>query len=358
MLKTSEHSTVERKRTGVSVIELCEAGRYREAAVFAEGVSPTDAEGLLGLGMVEIARGSLTAAKDYLSKLAFSSEALAGRAKVQLAVAYWYGGETAEAKDLLRDLDDTFEKLLLKAIIEARPKYALRLLDKAAGFEVRPGMAGRLHNQRALIFRNMGKLDEAIQEYEAALYFFEQDQSDCIALVLNNLARVYFEFGDSDRALEYANRAVKLLKDDSGNLGKALDEKSRILLAQGKNKEAGAAGREAIAVLRAADRKEWLVEALLTHARVLRADEDQRELEVLREAEAVCRFLDRQDLLIDVLRAKMSLAEIVLSQTECRLLETALRACNGSYRSVAVKLHTSHPRIMRLVKKHKIDRNL
>ncbi len=212
-----------RECTAVSVIGLCEAGRYRLAWEMAQSVEPS--ENLLGLGMVEIQRGNLDAAKDYLSQIAFGSNGLSGRAKIHLAVAYWYGGERSEAKDLLKTAPDSFEKFLLRAIIEDRPKYALRLLDKCAAYSVRPGMAGRLHNQRALIYRKVNQLDAAIQEYEAALYFFEQEQSDCTALVFINLAGVYLDFGELDRANSQIDKAISLLQDDPPHLGKALDTK-------------------------------------------------------------------------------------------------------------------------------------
>jgi len=340
---------------GVSLIELCRAGRYREAQAVAEGLSANTPEIVLGLGMVEIYRGNLGVAKDLLSDLAFQVGDLADRAKVHLSHAYQLSGEVEEAKDILKQVPDGFEKLLLKAILETRPKYALKILDKAALFEVRPGMQGRVHNRRALIFRSLGEPDRAIQEYEAALFFFEQDGSDCAPLVLNNLARVYTEFNELDRALCYAERAITLLQDDPPHLGKALDEKARILLAQGQTESAIKISRDAVSVLRRSDRKEWLIESLLTHARMLRAASNDHEHEVLHEAEANCRYLDRADLLVDVLKAKAELAEITWHRAERRLIETALVACGGSVRRVAAKLGTHHQGISRLIQRHNIS---
>src|SRR5689334_14315632 len=109
---------VVRERTAVSVVELYDAGRYRLAQELAAGLTGETAAELLALGLVEIARGNLDVARDWLSKLAFSSDRLAARARAHLAYAYILSGEVAEAKDLLKDLPDNFHKLLLKAIIE------------------------------------------------------------------------------------------------------------------------------------------------------------------------------------------------------------------------------------------------
>jgi tetratricopeptide (TPR) repeat protein len=344
--------TVVRECTSISLIDLCEAGRYRLAeSVVADGI-----QGLLGLGMVEIAKGNLEAAKDYLSRLAFSDESLADRAKVQLAVAYWFGGEATEAKDLVNSVPDSFEKFLLKAIIESRPKYALRFLKKCEGYSVRPGMAGRMHNQRAIILRKLGQLDEAIQEYEAALYFFEQDQSDCVTIVLNNLAGVYLDFGEIEQAQSYVDKAISLIGDDLPHLGKFLDQKSQIFLAQNDYSAARKQSESAISVLRKTDRKEWLIEALLTYAKALRAQHDERELQVLEQAADVCQFLQRDDLLIDVLKRRLELAQQISIEAEKLLVQTALSA--GSYRAAAVRLQTTHPRVMRLVKKFGLEKHL
>jgi tetratricopeptide (TPR) repeat protein len=348
--------TVERGRTGVSVIDLCDAGRYREAQLEVGGLGLDRPESALAVGMVEIYRGNLGIAKDYLTPIAFGSELLSGRARVHLAHAYYLSGEANEAKALLKDAPESFGKFLLKALIEPRPKYALRLLDKCAAYDVRPGLAGRLHNQRAMIYRKLCDLERAIPEYEAALYFFEQDHSDCLPLVLNNLAGVYLDYREFERAHHYADRAISLLNDDLPHLGKALDQKAQILLAGGDFKGSRLKSEQAARLLRQSGRKEWLVESLLTYARALRSDKDEREFAVLQEASDICRHLQRSDLLIDVLQRRHQLSLIVSEKTERLLLETALDACKGSFRAVAVRLKTTHPRITRLVKKHGLTR--
>lgn len=343
---------LERMRSAASVVDLCDAGRYREAEEALEGLRPETPGDFLALGIVETYRGDLAAAKDHLSRVAFGPSELATRAKIQLALAYYHGGEIAEGRDLLRDIPDCFEKLLNMAVMEDRATFSLRILEKAARFTARPGMEARLHNQRALSLRRMGHLDRAVLEYEAALFLFEQDQSDCIPMVINNLAHVYLKFKKFKRAHEYADRAIALLKDDPAYQAKALDEKASILLEEGKASEAKSFSLRAVSILQGTDRKEWLVEALLTYAKALRAEHSDREFEVLKEAGEICSYLQRDDLLIDVLQARAESAEAMMWQSEKRALELALAVTDGTSRAAAAKLHTTHASVLRRIKKY------
>lgn len=350
--KTTAQKVV-RERTGISLVELWDAGRHSEAEEVARSLGAADSETVLGLGMLEIARGNLDVAKDYLTPLAFSGDHWADRAKSTLAYAYYLAGEINEAKDLLKEVPDSFPKLLLRAIFEPRPTFALKILDKAALFQVRPGLAGRLHNQRAMMYRKLGELDKAIQEYEAALYFFEQDRSDCLPFVINNVAGVFLDYGEYERAHTYADQAISMLSNDPPHLGKAVDQKAQISLAQGNLKDARSQSEQAVSVLRQAGTNEWLVEALLTYARVLRAEKDEKEIAVLQEAAEVCEYLQRDDLLIDILQRRTEVSRSIFDASEKLCIETALKVCGG-YRAAAARLKTTHPRVMRLAKKHGI----
>lgn len=352
MTVKGDSEKLERSRSKMSVIELCDAGRYREARAALEGLRPESAEDFLALGIVETYRGDLGAAKDHLSRVAFGSSGLVNRAKAQLALAYYHSGEIAEGRAILSGIPDSFEKLLNKAIMEDRQTFALRILEKASRFKARPGMQARLHNQRGLILRRMRKLDRAIQEYEAALFFFEQDESDIVPVVVNNLARVYLEFKEFERAHSYVDRAIELFKDDPPYQAQALDEKALILLAEGKAGSAKQFSLRAVSILQSTDRKEWLVGALLTYAKTLRAEQDERELEILREAAEICAFLQRDDLLIGVLQARAEWADALLWESEKRALQLALAVTNGTSRAAAEKLGTTHASVLRRMKKY------
>lgn len=345
-----------RERTGMSLSELCGAGRYREASALAEESDPDDPETRLALGRIALYRSSLDRAKDLLTPLAFGSEGFADEAKVYLAHAYYLAGEAGEAKVLLNDADDGFGKFLLKGIMEHRPTFALKLFDRCASYQVRPGMEARLHNHRAQAYRKLGRLDDAIKEYETALDLYERDQSDHRPVILNNLARVYLNAGQFDLAHSSVDEAIGLFQDDPPNLGMALDEKSRVFAAEGNLTAARLKSEQSIRVLRQADRKEWLIQALLTYAEVLRADRDDKEFSVLQEAAEICRYLHRNDLLLDVLKRRHELSVVTSVESEKRLLQVAMDVCGGSYRGMATKLQTTHWRIMRLLKKHGIEK--
>ena len=362
MVKVTKNTTLERVVTTVEaadVIQLCEAGRYRAAERAIDGVTKTAPDGLLAHGMVAISRGDLETAKDYLTAVAFGATELAGRGKVQLAVAYWFGGEAQEAKDLLRAAGDSFEKFMLRAIIESEPPYrhsdALKLLDKAAAFDVRPAMQARMHNQRGMVLRKMKEFDRAFQEYEAAIYFFEQDKSDCVPLVLNNLAGVYLDCEQFQRAHERVDKAISLLGDDLPHLGKAYDQKARIFVAENNYADAKKCIERAVSVLRVSDRREWLSEALLTKAKILKAV-NESYLAPLEEAERVCGLIQREDLLIDVYLMQRDLAQLEFERSEKLLIQTALRVFRGSARPAAKRLGITHPTISKLAKKYGVKK--
>lgn len=353
MVKTPKHSTVETNVSSIAalaVIEMCEAGRYRKANEAVAAVAKDTPVGLLAHGIVAVQQRDLETAKDLLSSVGFGENEFTDLAKYHLAAAYWHGGEAREALDLLRVIPDSFLKLLLKAIIEDRAKLALKILDKAARFQVRAGLQARLHNERGKKLRKLGKLDRAIQEYEAAIYFFEQDESDCTPFVVNNLARVYLEYGEFRRAHQQVDKAIALLADDLPHLGQAYDEKSRIFLAQKKPGDAKRWSEKAVSVLRAAERREWLVEALITKAKAQRLLSQPCNA-ALHEAEEIGRYLQRDDLMIDVYALRTELAQDELEQWEKQLIRTALDVC-GSFRAAAERLGVSHPHISKLARKY------
>jgi tetratricopeptide (TPR) repeat protein len=358
VVKAVQHTTVETVVTTVAaavVLDLCEAGRYREAERAVQGVPADTPDGLLAHGVVAVAVRDLETAKNYLSAAAGNDGEFRDRARFHLAVAYWFGGEAQEAKDLLRSLPDSLEKLLLRAIIETAPPYrltdALRLLDAAAVYQIRPALQARLHNQRGLILRKMGETDRAIQEYEAAIYFFELDQSDCVPLVINNLAGVYLDYGETGRAHEQVDKAIRLLANDLPHLGKAYDQKARIFIAEQKYDDAKRWSEKAVSVLRRTDRREWLSEALITKSR------SQRGLEqpcgaTLDEAEEIGRYLQRDDLLVGVYEVRNEIARSEFERAEKLLIQTTLKVCKGSFRAAGERLHLTHPTISKLARRY------
>lgn len=357
-VKQAECSTLVTVVTALDVIALCDAGRYREAVEMSVFIAP-ESDGLLALGMLETARGNLEAGKDYLTRAAdVLNGDLLVKAQTQLAFAYCRGGETAECRVLLESVPaDCFDRLLIEAIIETelKPERAIATLARVQD-PLSPGMEARLHNQRALALRKLGELDRAIQEYEAAIYWFEQLGSDCLPLVINNLARVYMVYGQFEMAHRYVDRAIQLLEGDNDHLAKALDEKAQIYLAE-HSPDALRFATKSVELLKKSDKLEWMVESLRTLAQAHGKDGDcisaAQELE---KAKQICERLGRKDLLVAVLTTWRDMAHAVYETRDVESINLALELSNGKLRPASKLLgFNSHQVLMKRLKKYRIS---
>jgi tetratricopeptide (TPR) repeat protein len=335
----------------LQVVELCEAGRYREAAEALTGLDPS--EHPLAFGMVETALGNQEAAKDYLSRCE------GPLALTQLAYAYWRSGEIKEARDVLKSVPESFDSLLCGAIIEneSSPQRALDLLDRAAVFSVPPGSEARLHNQRAIALRKLGERDRAISEYGAALHCFEEAKSDCLPLVINNLARVYLDWGDYSQAHQYIDRAIDLLRDDPSHLAKSYDEKALIYLAQGNLQQARNYANKAISVIERTDKKGWLAEFLITRAKVLsRAGEIGSSLISLERVTQIGEYLNNDQIRFDALNLRTEIAQTLVKESDMRRIALALQMA-GTLRAAARKLGlNSVQHLIKIMDRYQMDR--
>lgn len=349
----STHSIQElvRERTSPDlVIGLCEAGRYREAGEQLRNLDPNQFP--LLFGMVETARGNQELAKDYLTRAPEHP-----KKGPQLALAYWRGGELQEARDIIKTLPESFDRFLCEAIFASSPQKAFPLLDQASRCEVVPGQQARLHNERARRLRELGLLDRAIREFDAAIYYFEEAQSDCLPLVINNVARVHSEYGEAVKAHELVDRAIRLLRDDPSHLAKAYDQKALIYLDENKPEDAEMFAGLALDAIEHTDKKAWLVEVLITSARVyLALEQHTQALIYLDRAEAIGIYLNNDEVLINTFTEKKNVAHAICAISDRRQIDVALRNSHG-LRDAAKKLHlTSHQQLMRLMKKYKISR--
>ena len=352
MTKRIIHETVTTVTSEFQVIDLCEAGRYREAAIALDGLDPE--KNPLAFGMVETARGNQELAKDYLSRAV--REGAGDRATVQLACAYWRSGESKEAEALLAALPDSFEVLLLKAIVvgELDPRDALDHLARATKYQVSEGLQARLHNQRALLLRKIGEKDRAIQEYEAAVHYFELAGSDCIPIVIKNLAGVYSDYGEHARAHEQIDKAIALLRTDTDHRAKAFDQKARIYLAEGDYENAKVFATKAISLIENTDKKAWLAECVLTFATVfIRRQEFARALNQLERAEQIGSYLNNDQVVLDSATLKKQLGEELIATAEVNRIESALRSTD-SIRAAAKKLQVSHVALLNSMDRYQI----
>lgn len=337
---------VVQKRTALDVITLCEAGRYREAGECLKGLSPGDEP--LVFGMVETARGNQEAAKDFLTRAPDHP-----KKGPQLALAYWRGGEEKEARDILKSLPESFDKLLCESIFAFTPDKALGFLERASRYDVVPGLQARLHNERARRLREQNYLDRAIPEFDAAIYYFELAESDCLPLVLINFSRVYSQYGVFDQAHTTIDRAIKMLADDPSHLGKALDQKALIYLDEERPHDAEDYALRAIEAIETTDKRAWLAEFLTTHAKALVALGDYpHALMDLDRAESIGLYLNNDQVLINAFTEKKHIGKALSAIADIGRIDAALRSSTG-LRDAAKKLQMeSHQQLMRLMKKH------
>jgi tetratricopeptide (TPR) repeat protein len=332
------------------VVGLCEAGRYREAAESLEGLVPD--EHPLAFGMVETAIGNQEVAKDYLSRCE------GPLALTQLAYAYWRSGEIKEARDILKSVPESFDSLLCGAIIEneSSPQKALDLLDRAAVFSVPPGSEARLHNQRAIALRKLGERDRAISEYDAALHYFEEAKSDCLPFVINNLSRVYLEWGDYAAAHRYNDQAIYLLRDDPSHLAKAYDENALIYLAEGNLDQAKNYANKAVSTIERTDKKAWLAEFLITRARVLfRAGEAGSALIALERVSGIGEYLNNDQVKFDAANLRNELGLALAKESDMSRIDLALQIA-GTLRGAARKLGMSVQLLIKVMDRYGMDR--
>lgn len=327
------------------IIALCEQGIYEPW----QGSEPLD---LLARGMVESATGDLETAKDLLSEACrLAPSPWNDKAAVQLAVAYWRGGEKAEASALLDTLPEGFDVLLTRAIIEtdSDPRRALQTLSRAEEYDASPYMWGRLHNQRGICFRKLGEKNKAAGEYHAALYLF----GDCPlrTLVEKNLGGSLEPQGSHSQL----DLVIKSLRGPY--LAQAYDLKARTFLSEGKALEADEYARKAIAILEKTDRRAWLADALFTYSEALISQGfPEGAIIQLTMVWEIGEYLGDGDLKFRAAQMICTITRSVLKTYHLRSVEMALNGAD-SLRSAARKLGISHKAVQDFMKVHHLEFN-
>jgi CheY-like chemotaxis protein len=283
--------------------------------------NPTQAEillcvgGLAGwLGSANHTAGSQETAKNLITKAIEIFEEL-GRAEAvaeahaDLALCYWREGALDEARINLNNAlaaltDDSDLKatiLIRTGMVEVdrqRLDQALRLYSEASPLVEQSedhALKGSFHIEYGLLLRRLATpenredyLDQALIEYAAASYHFEQAGNDrYLARVENNLGFLYYTIGRHKDAHSHLDRARHLFLKlrDIGTAAQVDDTRARTLLAQGHMLEAERLARAAVRVLERGDQQAILAEALTTHGIVLaRLGHHQRSKALLERA--------------------------------------------------------------------------
>ncbi|HEX8150912.1 MAG TPA: tetratricopeptide repeat protein [Pyrinomonadaceae bacterium] len=252
------------------------------------------------LGSVKQIEGAQDAAKDLISESMARFKGLAETTKVaaaqsELGLCYRRAGAYGEARVLygeaLKSLTDSTDlelriKILLRLITvescSGRYNDALRILTESTElFEQSASdvLKGKFHNELGLVLRKLGTAerrpdytDRAIIEYTAAAFHFEEaGHTSYRARAENNLGFLLYTVGRYEDAHEHLNNAriLFLAVKDKGSVAQVYETRARVLLAQGRTKEAERAIREAIQVLAKGGEQGLYAEALTTQGRVL-----------------------------------------------------------------------------------------
>jgi DNA-binding NtrC family response regulator/Flp pilus assembly protein TadD len=326
------------------------------------------------IGSAHQIEGAQAIAKDLISESATIFEGLheteqAAEAYIDLAICYWREGAFDEARvtlqEVLSRLADSHSELKARALLNSaiidifssRYTDALHTLTKAAPlFEASQSHAakGRFHVHLALALRNLGTLerheayiDQALVEYTAASYHFEQaGHTGYRARVENNIGFLLLTIEKFTEAHEHLNRARLLFSSlkDGSSIAQVDDTRARVLIAQGRNAEAEKVSHTAVRMLERGDEQSVLAGTLTTHGvalgRLGRYEESrltlERALEVAERAGdvdgagvAAITLIEElpERLTVEEMRAFYGQADRLLSKSQHQETLARLRAC-------------------------------
>jgi tetratricopeptide (TPR) repeat protein len=246
------------------------------------------------LGSAKQVGGSQEMAKNLVSGSMAIFERLGDEKKVaeaqsELGLCYWREGDFDSARVMLREAlgrlpaseaEARVSALIRLSMVERtanRYDAALEVLAEAAplvGACESDALKGRFHNQYATALENLSraegrpeKLDQALIEYTAASFHFEQaGHTRYLARVENNLGFLFHTVGRYREAHEHLLRARELFArlKDVGSVAQVDETRARVFIAEGKFVEAERVAHGAARALEAGGEKSLLAEALTT----------------------------------------------------------------------------------------------
>jgi two-component system chemotaxis response regulator CheY len=247
------------------------------------------------IGSANQLENSQELAKNLISESITRFEVLQNTEKVaeaqaDLAYCYWRQGEFDEARVMLREalsrLTDINSEtkavaLLRSAIVERAAKRfndAFRVLTMAAPIievSVNNTLKGKFHNQFATVLENLGRaenrkdyVDQALIEYAAASYYFEQaGHTRYQACVENNLGFLFSTIGKHHEAHEHLDHAQILFTSlkDHAHLAGVDETRAKVFLTEGRVSDAEKLARSVVQTLERGGEQSLLAEALTTH---------------------------------------------------------------------------------------------
>jgi CheY-like chemotaxis protein len=241
------------------------------------------------------------AAKDLVSESITRFEALgeparAAAAQSDLGFIYWREGAFDEARIVYEQALQRIPSPAAGAELRARIAIRLTMVEFSTGrlndaFRILSDLApileenrnhalkGKFHNQLGCVLMFLGKAerrrdytDRAIIEYTAAAFHFEEaGHTSYRARAENNLGFLLYTVGRYDDAHGHLNNAriLFIAVKDKGSVAQVDETRARVLLAEGRMKEAERAIRGAVRVLAKGGEQGLYAEALMTQGLVL-----------------------------------------------------------------------------------------
>jgi tetratricopeptide (TPR) repeat protein len=179
---------------------------------------------------------------------------------------------------------------------------ALHYIDQALVVERRRGGGGPLAaslNARGQILRGLGRLDDALQQFEVGLAEVENRDPALEGILVFNIGMVYLEMGDTDRAEAYIGRVRRAKLEARHPVYQAYDAAAaaRIHLAKGELDRAVDEARLSVTEARKVGFSDGLARSLHALGLLLVSlDQDREAMEHLAEAAAILRSLERLEM--------------------------------------------------------------
>lgn len=212
----------------------------------------------------------------------------AAEAKINLAFCYWNSGEVSEAEAILDIVEAEFRKdlfhptylrvcinRLLICFWKQDIESAFKIIEKinsSMQFCTDLRLQAMFHNQAGIFHRAAKKYDKAVFHLNEAIRFAgEKDNKLFIAINLNNLAFLYKEIKDFQKALDYISKSIDEVNKIKyqGLLPHTLDTKALIYLDWDKSDEALEAIDQSIELFKQGEDYRGLTDALWTKIRCL-----------------------------------------------------------------------------------------
>src|SRR6266496_1097470 len=288
----------------------------------------------------------------------------AAEARSELALCYWREGSYDEArihltKALSVFADKTSDQkaiLLIRAgIVEVwarRFEEALRFYNEALPMVEQSedhALKGSFHIEYGLAFRRLAApenredyLDRALIEYAAASFHFEQaGNRRYLARVENNLGYLFFTIGRYKEAHNHLNRARRLFLElrDVGTSAQVDDTRARVMLAEGRDREAERLARSSVKTLERGGEQALLAEALTTYGVALaRTGKNALARITLQRAAEIAQTAGDLE---GAGRAQLSLIEELGEQTAAKELVTIYQSAAELFNNPRIRLQSN-----------------